>query len=180
MPNEYWNAVFSAPVPFFLSVVLAVVAVATVIWRAMLWRYKAVNEKQTELYDLLNKKAQLEANVAAGAENELKKTIASLTEQIEALKASESLQPPFAETAGLTEQMEALKANWDRVQAKFARLEETSTIATRQLETLSSANNAVSATLSSSSALIARPFVMSQPLGSPRVLLNKETTERSD
>src|SRR5262245_55058770 len=119
--NDQWNAVFAAPLPFFL----AMVAVATVIWAAMLWRYKAVNEKQTELYGLLNEKAELKADAAAKAQNELKETIDSLTKQIEDLKK------PGVDLAASVDQ-----------------LEHTSSTATEQLETLSRANNAVSMALS--------------------------------
>src|SRR5712675_864785 len=102
--NDQWNAVFAAPLPFFL----ALVAVAAVIWWAMLWRYKGVNEKQTELYDLLNKKAELKVAAAAEAEKELEKTIASFTEQVTSLK----------------KQIEDLKGQEDQVAAAVA-LQET-------------------------------------------------------
>jgi hypothetical protein len=77
--NDQWNAVFATPLPF----VLAVIAVATMVWGAMLWRYKGANEKLAELYDLLNKKAELQNEAAARVRNELEETIASLRMQIE-------------------------------------------------------------------------------------------------
>jgi len=51
--NDQWSAVFAAPLPF----VVAVIAVAAVVWGAMLWRYKGANEKMAELYDLVNKES---------------------------------------------------------------------------------------------------------------------------
>ena len=77
--NDQWNAVFATPLPF----VLAVIAVATLVWGAMPWRYKGANEKLAELYDLLNKKAEIQNEAAAKVQNELKETIASLRMQIE-------------------------------------------------------------------------------------------------
>ena len=127
--NDQWDAVFATPIPFLLALGF----VGAGVWAAMLWRYKGVNEKQTELYDLLSKTAELQARSAAEAQNELKKTIVSLSEQIEELK-----------TAPAEDQ-----------QAAFARLEQTSATATRQSRIASSANNAVSATLSNSRRLLA-------------------------
>jgi hypothetical protein len=43
---EQLGAVLAAPIPFFI----AVVVIAWAAWRAWQWRYKAVFEKQTELY----------------------------------------------------------------------------------------------------------------------------------
>lgn len=146
--NDQWTAVFAAPLPFFL----ALVAVAAAIWGAMLWRYKGVYEKQTELYDLLNKKAELQAHFAAEAQNELKKTVASRSEQIE------DLQKPGVDFP-----------------AAFARLEQTSSTATEQLQTAATANNAVSATLSNSRRLISwPPAAPMSPLGSPGPLRSHE------
>ena len=67
--NDQWNAVFATPLPF----VLAVIAVATLVWGAMPWRYKGANEKLAELYDLLNKKAEIQNKAAAKVQNELRR-----------------------------------------------------------------------------------------------------------
>jgi hypothetical protein len=128
--SDQWSAVFAAPVPFFL----AVVAVAVVIWAAMLWRYKGVNEKRAELYDLLNRKAELDNQVAVKAQNELKETVASLEAQIEHLQAQAQID----------------QAQKDQLGEKLA-------LAFRQLGTLSEANNAVSRTLSDSRRLMSWP-----------------------
>jgi peptidoglycan hydrolase CwlO-like protein len=139
--SDQWSAVFAAPVPFFL----AVVAVATVIWAAILWRYKGVNEKRAELYDLLNRKAELDTQVAAKAQNELKETVASL----EAQKASLT-----TEIEDLQAKAQIDQAQKDQLSEKLGRLEQTISTAGRQLGTLSEANNAVSRTLSDSRRLI--------------------------
>jgi hypothetical protein len=76
--NDQWDAVFATPIPFLLAVGF----VAAGIWAAMLWRYKAVNEKQTELYELLTKKTDLATEEAIKTQDELRSTIVEQTKQI--------------------------------------------------------------------------------------------------
>jgi hypothetical protein len=80
-----------------------------------------------ELYDLLNKKAELENQVAAKAQNELKDTVVSLKAEIQHLQAQAQID----------------QAQKDQLGEKLA-------LAVEQLGTLSKANNAVSRALSDS------------------------------
>jgi hypothetical protein len=124
--NDQWDSVFATPIPFLLALGF----VAAGIWAAMLWRYKAVNEKTRELYELLTKKTDLANEMAIQTQAELTSTIAEQTKQIEDLKAQQNLS--------------------EETRAAVAGLARTSSIATNQLRTLDAANNAVSQAISDS------------------------------
>jgi hypothetical protein len=128
--DQQLSAVFNAWLPF----IFAVVAAAVVIWRVMEWRYKAVNEKTRELYELLNEKTDLAAERATQTIGELKATIAEQAMQIENLKAQQNLS--------------------EETKAAVADMARTSNIATYQLKRLGAANNAISKALSDSRRLI--------------------------
>jgi hypothetical protein len=122
--DQQLSAVFNAWLPF----IFAVVAAAVVIWRVMEWRYKAVNEKTRELYELLNEKTDLANEVSTQKITELEATIAGQAKPIEKIES----QPNLSE----------------ETKAAVAALERTSSIATDQLKRLNAANNAVSRALS--------------------------------
>jgi hypothetical protein len=75
--SEQFGAVIAAPVPFFIAV--AVIAWAA--WRAWQWRFKAVFEKQRELYDLSRSEVDHWKTNAQQTAKELGEKIALLEKQ---------------------------------------------------------------------------------------------------
>jgi hypothetical protein len=159
--NDQWNAVFATPIPFLLTFGF----VAAGVWAAMLWRYKAVNEKTRELYELLNKKTDLAAEAASQAEAQLRTTINKQTEQIASLETLLQQQKDVSE----------------ETTAAVADLAQTSMIANAQVVRLGQANNAVSAAISDTRRLMWEPNVV--VVGPPlplRDAADKKPSSRDD
>jgi hypothetical protein len=114
------GAVLAAPIPFFI----AVVVIAWAAWRAWQWRFKAVFEKQKELYDL----SRLEVD---HWKDRAKLTTEEATQQIEQI---EVLQRP-----GAAEDVKAQQAQIDQLKQTISRL-------TSQLNALGQANSSVGST----------------------------------
>jgi hypothetical protein len=99
---EQFSAVLAAPIPFFLAV--AIIAWAG--WRAWQWRFRAVFEKQTELYELSRREVGHWKDLA-------ERTTKDATQQVEQLKSLLTKeQRPTAET----------KAQFDQLMNTTARL----------------------------------------------------------
>jgi hypothetical protein len=71
------SAALAAPIPFF--VVVAIIAWAA--WRAWRWRFKAVLEKQTELYTLSREEVAYWKDLAQRTANELTQQIVVLKKE---------------------------------------------------------------------------------------------------
>ena len=116
--SEQINAVLSAPIPFFFTLVV----VWVVIWRTFEWRYKAVNEKTNALFELSRSEVQVAAAAAARVEAELRDTLKKQADEIEHLK----------------------NAKTDEMRSLVDQLIKTTGTATGQLLALGRANAAVS------------------------------------
>jgi hypothetical protein len=77
---EQINAVLAAPIPFFI----AVVVIAWAAWHAWQWRFKAVFEKQKELYDLSRSEVEHWKDIA-------QRTTIELSGKIELLQKEQNL-----------------------------------------------------------------------------------------
>jgi hypothetical protein len=79
-PYEQLSAVLAAPIPFFVAVVI----IAWAAWVAWRWRFKAVFEKQSELYDL--------SRLEVGHQKDLaERTVKELTAQFGMLQKEREL-----------------------------------------------------------------------------------------
>jgi hypothetical protein len=99
------NAILSAPVPFILVCVAAVV----VAWRIMEWLYKERMEKTTHLNTLANSELQIKTEIAARVEDELNKKIDDLEKKL-------SVAPEGSpELLTLAKDVSSIKSNFDEL-----------------------------------------------------------------
>jgi hypothetical protein len=119
---DQFAAVLNAPLPFAFA--LGVVAVA--VWRAFEWRYAGVIEKTRSLWEL----AEHDAKSAKTREDELKKTVEQLTNELRDIRTD-------AEAADKLVKIE-----------KIEKIEKTAAEVAAQVQKLEKANNAVSETVS--------------------------------
>jgi cytoskeletal protein RodZ len=117
---EQLGAVTAAPIPFFI----ALIVIAWIAWRAWQWRFKAVFEKQKELYEF----SRLEVD---HWKERAKLTTEEATRQIEQI---EVLQRPAA-----AEEVNAQRAQIDQLKQTISRL-------TSQLNALGQANSSAAST----------------------------------
>jgi hypothetical protein len=115
--GDQFAAVLNAPLPFLL----ALAAVAFVVWRAFEWRYAGVTEKTKSLWEL----AEHDAKAAKEREAELKETVQKLTEELSDIRNKKD-----AELAD-----------------KLVKIEKVAAEVATQVKELEKANNAVSETV---------------------------------
>jgi ribonuclease HI len=130
--EQQFAAVLGAPLPFFLALFAVLVPVCIFIWRAMEWRYRGIIDATQTMHELARKQHQ----VATDNEVRLQATLADWKATIEELKTVNKTDPQ----------------NSERVNRLIMNVSEAANIASKQLDNLSTANNAVS------DALFVRPI----------------------
>jgi F0F1-type ATP synthase membrane subunit b/b' len=132
--SDQWSAVFNAPIPFSLAVAAVMVVLTTAIWKAFKWRYDGVIEKKQATIDQTQSLVELAKADAGGS----KEKVTELTATIKKLESKIETLTKEAKEA-------AMGAKPSPTLAEVGRLVAT---ATAQVTDVSTANNAVSQSLS--------------------------------
>ena len=133
---DQFSAALSAPIPFFIAIVVVAVALATAIWKAFLWRYDGIIEMTRERVVL----AQAEAKSAEKKQTELEKTVKSLKDGIANLAPKDGMK--FGND---TPEVDRIK---EELSKKIKELSNIADTADLQLLHLGSSNSAVTDLLS--------------------------------
>jgi hypothetical protein len=135
---DQFSAALSAPIPFFIAMVVVAVALASAIWKAFSWRYDGIIEMTQERVVL----AQAEAKSAKEKQTELEKTVKSLKDGIANLAPKSSMMD-----FGTSDSPEVKKTK-EELSKKIEELSKIADTADSQLFQLGSSNNAVTDLLS--------------------------------
>jgi hypothetical protein len=87
------NAVFSAPIPFFLTLGSVLTIAGVAMWRLLEWAYRAKYEKTNTLFELARSEATLITEAAKRKEAELTETMTKMRGQIDSLSKKKEAVP---------------------------------------------------------------------------------------
>jgi C4-dicarboxylate-specific signal transduction histidine kinase len=106
MVSQQFAAVFSAFIPFFLTLV----AVTIAIWRVFEWGYRRVLEKRRELYEIARAEVELVKNQLEQTTERIKRLTEELTKakNLSADEATRQLEAISASASNLSVQLRAL------------------------------------------------------------------------